>query len=66
MRAAPQGTNKGGGFCLLTANDLMCESKVPSKGAPWRFHVFGAFITLGRTHEYKSGSLTSYASCPIR
>ena len=42
MRGAPQGTNKGGGFCLLTANDLMCEFKVSSKGAPWRFHVFWA------------------------
>ena len=54
MRGAPQGTNKGGGFCLLTANDLMCEFKVSSKGAPWRFH------------EYKIGSLTSYANCPTR
>ena len=53
MRGAPQGTSKGGGFCLLTANDLMCESKVSSKGAPWRFHVFWAlcinhFITVPR------------------
>lgn len=42
MRGTPQGTNKGGGFCLLTANDLMCEFKVLSKGAPWRVHVFWA------------------------
>ena len=68
MRGAPQGTNKGGGFCLLTANAMiLCVSpRYRQKVLLGVSMFFGAFITLGKTHEYKSGSLTSYVSCPTR